>query len=99
MDKIVELSDLFPVFSLEKEMVALGTRAKALRRRKGYTQAELSDRSGVSLGSLKRFERTGEISLRSLWKIAQSLGCEKQLEELFLGLLPTRKEIWGEEDE
>ena len=30
------------------------------------SQAELAKRSGVSLGCLKRFERTGQISLESL---------------------------------
>lgn len=35
-------------------------KSKFRQRRKalGYTQAELAKRSGVSLGSLKRFERT-----------------------------------------
>jgi len=40
-------------------------RAKFKARRKGlkYTQDELATRSGVSLGSLKRFESSGKISL------------------------------------
>lgn len=37
----------------------------------------------MSLGSIKRFERTGEISLSSLIKIAFALGCEDDFEELF----------------
>ena len=98
MNKVLELSDFFPVFSLEKEMLALGKRVKDVRRRRGYTQAEMGDRSGVSLASIKRFERTGEISLRHLWKIAEALECEKELIELFAHVPPTRKEIWGEED-
>jgi len=39
------------------------------------TQEGLSKRSGVSLGSLKRFEKSAEISLRSLLKIALVLEC------------------------
>ena len=31
---------------------------KALRKAKKLTQAELAEKSGVSLGSVKRFERT-----------------------------------------
>ena len=44
---------------------------------------KLADKSGVSLGSLKRFERTGEISLSSLLKIALVLDSLKEFERLF----------------
>ncbi|MEO0629001.1 MAG: helix-turn-helix transcriptional regulator, partial [Bacteroidota bacterium] len=40
----------------------------------GYTQADLARRSGVSLGSLKRFEQSGQISLDNLLKLARILG-------------------------
>ena len=52
-------------------------KSKFRQRRKAldYTQAELAARSGVSLGSLKRFERTGQISLESLLKLAFLLEC------------------------
>ena len=39
------------------------------------TQEGLAKRSGVSLGSIKRFEREGEISLKSLLKLALVLEC------------------------
>lgn len=39
------------------------------------TQEGLSNKSGVSLGSLKRFETTGQISLESLLKLAVVLEC------------------------
>ena len=54
-----------------------------LRKRKKLSQKNLALRSGVSLGSLKRFEQTGEISLQSLTKIAIALEVEGELEELF----------------
>ncbi len=54
-----------------------------LRKRKKITQKELATRSGVSLGSLKRFEQSGEISLQSLTKLAMALGVEGELEKLF----------------
>ena len=54
-----------------------------LRKRKKITQKQLAARSGVSLGSLKRFEQSGEISLQSLTKIAIALDVEKELEDLF----------------
>lgn len=39
------------------------------------TQEGLSNKSGVSLGSIKRFETTGQISLESLLKVAFILDC------------------------
>lgn len=54
-----------------------------LRKRKKITQKQLAARSGVSLGSLKRFEQSGEISLQSLTKITIALDVENELEDLF----------------
>ncbi len=54
-----------------------------LRKRKKISQKELAVRSGVSLGSVKRFEQSGEISLQSLTKLAIALEVEGELESLF----------------
>ncbi len=54
-----------------------------MRKRKKITQKQLAARSGVSLGSLKRFEQSGEISLQSLKIIAIALDMENELEGLF----------------
>ena len=56
---------------------------RELRRKMGYSQEELSNRSGVSLGSLKRFERTGQISLKNLLKLAHVLDRLNDFENLF----------------
>lgn len=61
----------------------LATRARALRLARSLTQAGLAARSGVSLGSVRRFERTGEISLASLLKIAFALDAERGFGGLF----------------
>ncbi len=53
----------------------LRTKFRERRRTLRYTQKELSLRSGVSLGSLKRFEHSGDISLESLLKLAFILEC------------------------
>ena len=47
------------------------------------TQEEFSKKSGVSFGSIKHFENTGEISLFSLIKIAIILDCEDGFLNLF----------------
>lgn len=54
-------------------LAEIAKRHKALRRQAGFSQSELARRSGVSLGSLKRFESTGQISLESLLKLAELL--------------------------
>ena len=61
----------------------IAKRVRALRKRRKISQAKLREMSGVSLGSLKRFESNGEISLLSLTKIAIALGVEHELKELF----------------
>ena len=61
----------------------VAARVKMRRKAMGLTQAELASKSGVSLGSLRRFEQTGEISFHSLARIAQALECEADLDELF----------------
>ncbi len=65
--------------------VAAGIAQRAAARRKelGLSQAALAEKSGVSLGSLKRFERLHQISLSSLVKLAFALGCEEDFEALF----------------
>lgn len=54
-----------------------------MRKRKKITQKQLAARSGVSLGSLKRFEQSGEIPLQSLTKIVIAIDVENELEGLF----------------
>lgn len=62
---------------------SIAQREKARRRRLNITQQELAQRSGVSLGSLRRFEQTGSISLESLVRLARALDCENELDVLF----------------
>lgn len=63
--------------------IKIAEKAKAARKYMKLTQQQLSDKSGVSLGSLKRFKRTGEIFLSSLLKIALVLDSLKEFERLF----------------
>ena len=79
----IELNDLFGEKSMEQKILEMVSRLKGYRKRMHLTQAELSDRSGVPYGTVKLFERTGKISLGSLWRICIALECEDQLESLF----------------
>ena len=47
------------------------------------TQKTLAERSGVSLGTLKKFELTGKISLESLLKLALVLDSLNDFQNLF----------------
>jgi transcriptional regulator with XRE-family HTH domain len=66
-------------FGIDKKphdiLTELAQKHKVLRKQTGLTQSELAERSGVSLGSIKRFELTGQISLESLLKSVQILNC------------------------
>ena len=57
----------------EEVATALAARVKALRLLKGWKQVTLAERSGVSLGSLRRFEGRGLVSLQTLLKLVFAL--------------------------
>ena len=61
----------------------LAQRMKVIRKRRSISQRNLADESGVSYGSIKRFESTGKISLLSLTKIAMALGVANEIQSLF----------------
>lgn len=56
-------------------MFQLKENFKAKRLSLNLTQEGLANKSGVSLGSLKRFETTGQISFESLLALANVLDC------------------------
>jgi transcriptional regulator with XRE-family HTH domain len=60
----------------------LPQRLKVLRKKAGYSQQELATRSKVSLGSLKRFESSGQISLNALLRLMHVLGRLEDLENV-----------------
>ena len=61
----------------------LADRVRNIRRRRSISQQKLADISGVSYGSIKRFEQTGQISLLSLTRIAMALDIAGELRNLF----------------
>lgn len=61
----------------------LAKRVCLIRKRRRVSQEKLSKMSGVSYGSIKRFESTGQISLLSLTKIAMALGIADELRSIF----------------
>ncbi len=75
------------MYSLEPTPVEvaqkLAQKHKVLRKGQKMSQAEMAERSGVSLGSLKRFENTGKISLESLLKLAHLLRRLNDFDQVF----------------
>jgi transcriptional regulator with XRE-family HTH domain len=61
----------------------LAKKFRNLRLISNLTQLSLSEKSGVSYGSLKKFEHTGEISLESLLKLALALGRLDDFNQIF----------------
>lgn len=62
----------------------IASRARDLRLKLNLSQQTLSEKSGVSYGSLKKFEHTGQISLESLLKLAVILGRMDDFNALFV---------------
>ena len=61
----------------------LAERFAKIRKRRKISQKDLSERSGVSFGSIKRFETTGQISLISLTKLCIALGYTDEISTMF----------------
>ncbi len=87
----------------------LAQRFRAKRKALGYSQADLARRSGVSLGSLRRFESSGMSSLEHVLLMASILECledfervlakapeeAEEREEVHARLLKVRQELFG----
>lgn len=61
------------LLSPREASVRIAERCRAARLDLDLTQRGLADRAAVSLGTLKRFERTGQIGLETLLKLAVAL--------------------------
>ena len=64
-------------------MKSLADKIKEHRKKLKISQEVLAQKSGVSLGSIKRFETKYEISLQSFIKIAIALDLDNDFENLF----------------
>ncbi len=78
-----DISTFVNVTTEENILKGIVDRVKLRRKELKLTQKELAKRSGVSYGSIRRFEKSGEISLTSLFKIANAINCLEDFKELF----------------
>ena len=70
----------------------LADRVRSLRLLLGWKQSTLSERAGVSLPTLRRFERTGTTSLETFLRICHALGYLDELES-YLKPAPARSVV------
>ena len=75
MVNILTFMNKYSIHKLPDEILReTASKHRDIRKKAKLSQAKLADRSGVSLGSLKRFEATGRISLESFLKLLHILG-------------------------
>ena len=75
---MVNILSILNPFSIDKTpqdvLVELARKTRLLRKEKKLSQQDLATKANVSLGSYKRFERTGQVALDSFIRIAFILG-------------------------
>ena len=74
------INNLLPLKEIRK---GIAGRFQKVRLNQNMTQAQLAQRSGVSLESLRRFESKGEISLKNLVRLSIALNRAQDFDELF----------------
>ena len=85
MEKKFDIGQFVNTLTEQSVVNGIVERAKKKRKQMKISQKELSQKSGVTYASIRRFETTGEISLTSLLKIAHVLDALKDFENLFKG--------------
>lgn len=88
-DNILSFIDKTP----DTLLLDVAGRVKERRLEKNWTQKAIAAKAGITFASYRRFETSGEISLRSLVMIAFALGAEDDFKELF------SKQTYGSIDE
>lgn len=69
--------------TIKERQLEIAKRFKEARKAQKISQMVLATKSGVSYGSIKRFEQEGEISLASLLSLSVQLGYQNDFENLF----------------
>ena len=70
----------------------LARRLRAARKRRGWTQAEMATRSGLSIATVARLEQTGQGQLSSLIHLTAALGRLSDFEALLASGPPSSLE-------
>ena len=78
-DNILSLISKTP----ESVLKSVADNARRRRLERNWTQLLLASKADMPLATYRRFENTGEVSLRGLVRIAFALGMEDDFRELF----------------
>lgn len=78
-----DIGEFVPVLTEQTVKLNISKRFKKRRKEAKITQKILAFKSGVSYGSIRRFEKTGEISLTSLLRISAIIDALNDFDELF----------------
>lgn len=78
-DTIIQIETKSP----QEICILIAEKVKSRRLELNLTQEGLSSRADINLSTFRKFERTGEISLKNLAKIALVLNSEDELLQLF----------------
>lgn len=70
------------LYDVEEVARRLADRVRAERLRQELTQASLARRSGVSLPTVQRYERTGQSTVENMLKLCHALGRLDEFTEL-----------------
>ena len=76
----------YQLYTPEEVSLRLAEHVRRLRLHNKWTQATLAKRAGVTLPTLRRFERTGLVSLKHLLRLSLALG---RLDEFWTLLEPS----------
>lgn len=82
---MADSSNILPIDTISPAAISneIAVRVKARRLELLLTQEELSKQSGVNIETYRRFERTGEVSLRNLLRLAIVLDATSEFNTLF----------------
>ena len=83
MENKFDINNFVKALTNQSVLDSIVDRVKQRRKELKLSQMELSKKSGVSYGSIMRFEQSGNISLTSLLNIANAMGYLSDFNFLF----------------
>lgn len=83
MEKKFDIANFVQIQTIQSVTEQLVERERQRRKKMLLSQRDLSNKSGVSYASIRRFESIGEISFNSLLKIANALDCLEDFNSIF----------------
>lgn len=83
MRKVIDLSEFISAPTAKSIQKEISERFIKRRKERKMSRAKLSELSGVSYASIRRFEETGQVSLTSLLELSEIIDCLDDFKNLF----------------